>query len=203
MPGVLTPPRGTAFGFRGNTYFQLGLGSHSDRASITYQDYPNPHPEFKALEWAYPESWPPQQAIVALALKHYGFPEMARKVNRRYIENVVTTWEKTGTTWERYNAAQGGYWRPVERTEVAAVVAAADDDDHDLDGGAKGEQASRHDLKPDYLHFSLAISGGLRPWHRLIAGQPGRTACRLRFESGQVNLTQRPLHGAEHLIELR
>jgi hypothetical protein len=35
------------------------------------------------------------------------------------------------------------------------------------------------------------------------AGRPDRTACRLRYESGQISLTQRPLHGAEHLIELR
>lgn len=94
---------------------------HPYGLTFTDKEYPNPHPEFKALEWAYPESWPPQQVIVALALKQYGFPEVARKVNRRYIENVVTTWEKTGTTWERYNAVQGGHWCPVERTEVARL----------------------------------------------------------------------------------
>jgi len=94
---------------------------HPYGLTFTDKDYPNPHPEFKALEWAYPESWPPQQVIVALALKHYGLPEVARNVNRTYLDNVVTTWEKTGTTWERYNAVQGGHWCPVERTEVARL----------------------------------------------------------------------------------
>jgi alpha,alpha-trehalase len=89
--------------------------------TFTDKDYPNPHPEFKALEWAYPESWPPQQIIVALALKQYGFLDEARRVNRRYISNVVTTWEQTGTTWERYNAVLGGYNCPVERTAVARL----------------------------------------------------------------------------------
>ena len=33
--------------------------------------------------------------------------------------------------------------------------------------------------------------------------RPSRKACRLLHESGQISLTQRPLHGAEHLIEFR
>lgn len=89
--------------------------------TFTDKDYPNPHPEFKALEWAYPESWPPQQIIVALALNQYGFSDEAHRINRRYISNVVTTWEQTGATWERYNAVVGGHVCPVERSAVARL----------------------------------------------------------------------------------
>jgi alpha,alpha-trehalase len=62
-----------------------------------------------------PEVWPPQQIIVAQALLGYGFPGQARDVSRRYISNVVTTWEKTGLLWERYNGVDGGHTVPVER----------------------------------------------------------------------------------------
>ncbi len=86
---------------------------------LTFTDkaYPNPHPEFHALEWAYPESWPNQQMIVALALQRYGFNDEARKINLRYIGNVVTTWEKSGLLWERYNAVDGAHMVPNERHE--------------------------------------------------------------------------------------
>ncbi|MGA8108435.1 MAG: trehalase family glycosidase [Acidobacteriaceae bacterium] len=89
--------------------------------SFTDTDYPNPHPQFKALEWAYPESWPPQQIIAAMALRRYGFHDEARMINLRYITNVVNTFEKTGSTWERYNAVVGGHNCPVERTPVAKL----------------------------------------------------------------------------------
>lgn len=89
--------------------------------TFTDRTYPNPHPQFENLEWAYPESWPPQQVIVALALEKYGFKDQAREINRRYIDNVVTTWEKTGLTWERYNAVEGGQNCPIERTAVAKL----------------------------------------------------------------------------------
>ena len=62
--------------------------------TFTDKTYPNPHPEFTALEWAYPEAWPPQQIIVAMALQRYGNQKQARDVSRRYIGNF-TTWEKT------------------------------------------------------------------------------------------------------------
>lgn len=121
-----------------NGYWPLWAGiasdAHAKRAvehlqrfdqpyGLTFTDrtYPNPYPEFKALEWAYPESWPPQQVIVAQALQRYGFLAEGSRVNRRYIANVVTTWEETGQTWERYNAVVGGHVCPVERTEVAPL----------------------------------------------------------------------------------
>jgi alpha,alpha-trehalase len=89
--------------------------------TFTDKDYPNPHPRFKALEWAYPEAWPPQQILVALALKRYGYENEARAVSRRYIENVVTTWEQTGLTWERYNGVTGGHKVPFERADPAPL----------------------------------------------------------------------------------
>ncbi len=99
----------------------LKLFDRSYGLTFTDKDYPNPHPQFKALEWAYPECWPPQQVIVALGLQRYKFLKEAQAVNRRYIDNVVTTWEKTGQTWERYNAVAGGYVCPIERTAVARL----------------------------------------------------------------------------------
>jgi hypothetical protein len=59
----------------------------------------------------YPESWPQQQIVVGQALRRYGLSEQARKISQRYIANVVTTWEKTGLTWERYDA----FWRGSQR----------------------------------------------------------------------------------------
>jgi alpha,alpha-trehalase len=115
-----------------NTYWPLWAGIASPKQAkrvvgnlklfdrpygLTFTDktYPGIHPEFKAMEWAYPEAWPPQQIIVAQALLGYGFPGQARDVSRRYISNVVTTWEKTGLLWERYNGVDGGHTVPVER----------------------------------------------------------------------------------------
>jgi alpha,alpha-trehalase len=89
--------------------------------TFTDKDYPNPHPRFAALEWAYPEVWPPQQIIVALGLERYGFQSQAKEVSRRYLDNVVTTWEKTGLTWERYNGVEGGHIVPLERAQPAPL----------------------------------------------------------------------------------
>ena len=121
-----------------NAYWPLWIGVASKRQAeraaenlhlfdraygLTFTDKPyrNPHPEFQNLEWAYPESWPPEQMIVAQALQRYGFEDQARDINRKYIDNVVTTWEKTGLTWERYNAVDGGQNCPIERTPVAKL----------------------------------------------------------------------------------
>jgi alpha,alpha-trehalase len=65
----------------------------------------------------YPEAWPPQQIIAAMALQRHGYQTQARDVSRRYIGNVVTTWEKTGLLWERYNGVDGGHLVPLERHE--------------------------------------------------------------------------------------
>ncbi len=83
--------------------------------TFTDKNYPSPHPEYKNNEWSYPEAWPPQQIVVAQALQRYGFDQQAREVSRRYIANVVDTWEKTGHLWERYNAVDGGHEVPIER----------------------------------------------------------------------------------------
>lgn len=84
---------------------------------LTFTDriYPGVHPQYKALEWEYPESWPQQQIVVAEALQQYGYPDKARAISRRYMANVMHTWQKTGLTWERYNGVDGGHTVPVER----------------------------------------------------------------------------------------
>jgi alpha,alpha-trehalase len=117
-----------------NTYWPLwaGIASESQAKSVvshldkfdhphglTFTDktYPNPYPEFQANEWAYPEAWPPQQIVVGMALQRYGFHDKAREVSRRYITNVIDTWEQTGHLWERYNGVDGGHLVPLERKE--------------------------------------------------------------------------------------
>jgi alpha,alpha-trehalase len=99
--------------------------------TFTDRSYPGVHPEFKNIEWAYPEAWPQQHVAVAQALKRYGYHQRARDVSRRFMANVITTWEKTGLTWERYDAVVGGHNVPVERnpaqplhgfTSASAVV---------------------------------------------------------------------------------
>jgi alpha,alpha-trehalase len=99
----------------------LKMFDHPYGLTFTDREYPNPHPNFGALEWAYPESWPPQQIIVPMALQRYGFEQEARAVCRRYIANVVTTWEQTGLTWERYNGVSGGHKVPFERSDPAPL----------------------------------------------------------------------------------
>ncbi len=89
--------------------------------SFTDRDYPSPHPEWKVLEWAYPEAWPPLQIIVAQGLERYGFQDKAQEVGHRYLTNVVRTWEQTGQLWERYNAVSGGHDVPIERTPSAPL----------------------------------------------------------------------------------
>ena len=95
----------------------LGMFDRPYGLTFTDKNYPNPFPEFQANEWAYPEAWPPQQIIVGMALQRCGFHDKAREVSRRYIANVVDTWEKTGHLWERYNGVEGGHLVPLERKE--------------------------------------------------------------------------------------
>ena len=50
----------------------LDLFDHPYGLTFTDKTYPGIHPEYKALEWAYPESWPQQQIVVGQALQRYG-----------------------------------------------------------------------------------------------------------------------------------
>jgi alpha,alpha-trehalase len=109
----------------------LEIFDHPYGLTFTDRDYPSPHPEFAVNEWAYPEAWPPQQIVVGMALERYGYPDKAREVSRKYIANMVATWEQTGHLWERYNAIAGGHDVPIERqparplhgfTSASAVV---------------------------------------------------------------------------------
>ena len=93
----------------------LHLFDHPYGLTFTDKTYPGIHPEYETLEWAYPECWPQQQVVVGQGLERYGFRDLAREISRRYIANVIATWEKTGLTWERYDAVVGGHNVPVER----------------------------------------------------------------------------------------
>ena len=44
--------------------------------------------------------------------------DLAREVSRRFMANVITTWENTGLTWERYDGVAGGHNVPVERDKA-------------------------------------------------------------------------------------
>jgi alpha,alpha-trehalase len=109
----------------------LKMFDHPHGLTFTDRAYPGVHPEFKHIEWAYPQCWPQQQIAVAQALQRYGYRDLARDISRRYMANVIATWEKTGLTWERYDALAGGHNVPVERdpaqplhgfTSASAVV---------------------------------------------------------------------------------
>jgi alpha,alpha-trehalase len=93
----------------------LGMFDHTYGLTFTDRAYPEVHSEHKALEWEYPESWPQQQIVAGEALVRYGYEEKARRISRRYMANVIATWERTGLTWERYNGVGGGHTVPVER----------------------------------------------------------------------------------------
>jgi alpha,alpha-trehalase len=93
----------------------LELFDHPYGLAFTDRSYPSPHPEYPVNEWAYPEAWPPQHIVVGQALVSNGYQDQAREVSRKYIANVVTTWEQTGHLWERYNAVEGGHDVPLER----------------------------------------------------------------------------------------
>jgi alpha,alpha-trehalase len=109
------------------------LSKFDHRYGLTFTDrtYPGIHPEFKALEWCYPECWPQQQVVVGQALVQCGHQDKAREISRKFMANVITTSERTGLTWDRYDGVDGGHKVPVERdppqplhgfTSASAVV---------------------------------------------------------------------------------
>jgi alpha,alpha-trehalase len=100
---------------------QLRLFDQPFGLAFTDRQYPSPHPEFAFNQWAYPEAWPPEQILVALALRRYDFRDEMCRISLRYIRNVVETYERTGLLWERYNAVAGGHEVPIEREAPAPL----------------------------------------------------------------------------------
>jgi alpha,alpha-trehalase len=54
-------------------------------------------------QWAFPNGWAPLQWIVAQALDNYGFRDEARRVRRKWLNNCLYVFERTGAMWEKYN----------------------------------------------------------------------------------------------------
>jgi alpha,alpha-trehalase len=78
--------------------------------------YPSPHPEFSWLQWGYPSAWPPSQMIVVEGLDRYGFQAEAHDVAVRYLDCMLTEYDRTGKFWEKYNAVEATSSLPRERT---------------------------------------------------------------------------------------
>lgn len=64
--------------------------------------------EGAVYQWAYPNSWAPDNYLAYTALKNCGLLEEAAEVAKRYMDNVAQTFEKTGKLWEKYDGVVGG-----------------------------------------------------------------------------------------------
>jgi len=87
----------------------------------TDRAYPSPHPEFNALQWDYPNSWPPSQIVVVNALEAYGYNDEALRLAHKYVSLQVNVYQETGRLWERYNAVDGNIDLPRERYSVVPM----------------------------------------------------------------------------------
>lgn len=66
-----------------------------ERKSVTYQ-------------WAYPNTWAPDNYFCVRALKQNGLFPDAFRVAEKFTENVAVTFIKTGRLWEKYDGLFGG-----------------------------------------------------------------------------------------------
>lgn len=72
--------------------------------TVTDRLYPSPHPEFPALQWAYPYCWPPLVMMVVEAFDGSAASTLVRDIGINYLDWVVRRYEETGTVWEKYLA---------------------------------------------------------------------------------------------------
>lgn len=59
-------------------------------------------------QWAYPNSWAPDNYLAYEGLKKCGLESDAAVVAARYMDNVAKTYESTGALWEKYDGVKGG-----------------------------------------------------------------------------------------------
>lgn len=59
-------------------------------------------------QWAYPNSWAPDNYLAYEALKKCGLHKEAGEVAVRYMDNVSETYHRTGALWEKYDGVKGG-----------------------------------------------------------------------------------------------
>lgn len=83
--------------------------------------YPSPHPEFDALQWDYPNGWPPSHIVVIDALEAYGYAEEAKRVALKYLKLQLDIYDQTGKLWEKYNVVDGSLNLPRERYPVVPL----------------------------------------------------------------------------------
>ncbi|MES2310359.1 MAG: trehalase family glycosidase [Verrucomicrobiota bacterium] len=60
-------------------------------------------------QWEYPNGWAPHQQIVSSALRNYGYPDIALRIDRKYLTTVVKVFKETGDLWEKYNIQEGSH----------------------------------------------------------------------------------------------
>ena len=78
-----------------------------------------PHPEFSALQWAYPVGWPPFQIMIAEALARAGFAAEAARVSEAFLRLMLDEYDRTGYLWEKYNVVEDNLSIPLERSGSA------------------------------------------------------------------------------------
>lgn len=59
------------------------------------------------FQWDYPIVWPCMAYITYIALMNVGCAEDARRIAKKYIDVVERNFDKTGKTWEKYDALSG------------------------------------------------------------------------------------------------
>lgn len=87
----------------------------------TDQPYPSPHPEFQALQFNYPNGWPPFQIMVIDALTAYGYHAAARRLAGKFLRLQLELYQTTGKLWEKYNVVAGNLDCPRERYPVVPL----------------------------------------------------------------------------------
>ena len=55
-------------------------------------------------QWDSPNAWAPYQWLGYLAMKNYGFEELAEEIKDNWCENVERIYNNTGKLKEKYNA---------------------------------------------------------------------------------------------------
>ena len=63
--------------------------------------------DYGHYQWSYPNGWAPLQYIAYIALKNYDMTDKAESVAGKYVKLLEKVYENTGTTFEKYNVADG------------------------------------------------------------------------------------------------
>ena len=72
---------------------------------ISTEEYKNTRTTY---QWAYPNTWAPDNYLCAWALEKNGFFLEAERIARKYMDNISSVYENTGRLWEKYDGVKGG-----------------------------------------------------------------------------------------------